>query len=62
VEAIVLTDGTVGDVRVRRSLDGELDVRGVMAVRRWTFRPATKAGSPVPVIVSIELTFCIRSC
>ena len=62
VEAIVLTDGTVGQVRIVRSLDDRfgLDQKAVEAVRRWRFRPGTRMGSPVPVLVNIELTFTLR--
>jgi protein TonB len=63
VEAIVLADGTVGDVRVVRSLDKEfgLDQQGIAAVKKWQFKPGKKDGAAVPVMVSIELTFSLRS-
>ena len=57
VEAIVLPNGTVGDTRITRSLDPDLDVAAQAAVRLWRFRPATKEGRAVPVRVVIELTF-----
>ncbi|MEW6319836.1 MAG: energy transducer TonB [Acidobacteriota bacterium] len=62
VECIVLPDGTVGDVRVTRSLDPVfgLDQEAVRAAREWRFIPGTKDGEPVPVIVTIELTFTLR--
>ena len=62
VEAVILSDGTVGDVRVIRSLDKELDAKAVMAVYRWKFSPAHKDGQAVPVIGTVALTFCLRSC
>jgi TonB family protein len=62
VEAIVLTDGSVGDVRIIRSLNAGLDRNAVLAVHHWKFRPATVNGQAVPVIVAIELTFCLRAC
>ena len=62
LEAVVLADGTVGDVRIIRSLDAAfgLDQNAIKAVRQWRFEPGSQAGTPVPVIVSIELTFTLR--
>ncbi len=62
IQAIVRTDGTVGDVSVIRSLDSTfgLDEEAMKAARRWRFRPGTRFGEPVPVIITIELTFTLR--
>ena len=61
VEAVVQRDGSVGLVRVVQSLDKEfgLDEQAVKAVRQWRFRPGKRDGTPVPVLVSIELTFVL---
>lgn len=62
LECIVLPDGTVGDVRVTRSLDPifGLDQEAIKAAKAWRFVPGTRLGQPVPVIVTIELTFTLR--
>ena len=62
VEAIVMTDGTVGQVQIVRSLDDRfgLDEKAIEAVKRWRFRPGTRQGKPVAVLVNIELTFTLR--
>ena len=62
LECVVLTDGSVGDVRVTRSLDSMfgLDQEAIAAARRWRFKPGTMNGKPVPVLISIELTFSLR--
>jgi protein TonB len=61
LEAVVLDDGQVGDVRVVRSLDpGGLDEQAIQAVSRWQFRPGRRDGVPVAVFVSIILDFSIR--
>jgi TonB family protein len=62
VECLVNADGSVGDVHVRRSLDSTfgLDQEAVKAARQWRFRPGTRLGEPVPVLVTIELTFTLR--
>src|SRR6266540_1302863 len=41
LEAIVLVDGTVGDITVTRSLDQKygLDQQAVLAMKQWVFEP-----------------------
>jgi TonB family protein len=62
VEAIVLPDGTVGDVSIVKSLDPTfgLDQEALKAAKKWRFAPGKKQGEPVAVLVSIELTFNLR--
>jgi TonB family protein len=62
MEAVVLPDGSVGDVRILRSLDRQmgLDDEAIKAVKQWRFRPGTRLGRPVPFLVNIELTFTLR--
>jgi TonB family protein len=62
LECVVLPDGSVGDVRVARPLDPTygLDEEAVKAAKRWRFTPGTKDGTPVPVVVTLELTFTLR--
>jgi periplasmic protein TonB len=62
VECVVNPDGTVGDVQIIRSLDSTfgLDQEAIKAAKQWLFTPGTRFGQPVPVIVTIELTFTLR--
>jgi TonB family protein len=62
LEAIVLPDGTVGEVHVSKSLDVKhgLDAEAVRTVKQWRFKPGTKGGQAVPVIVSIEMSFTLK--
>jgi periplasmic protein TonB len=62
VQCVVRADGSVGDVQVLRSLDPTfgLDQEAVKAARQWRFRPGTRLGEPVPVQITIELTFTLR--
>jgi TonB family protein len=62
VSAVVMPDGTAGDIRVQRSLDAVfgLDQEAVKAVRLWRFKPGTRFGQPVPVLVTIEVSFNLR--
>ena len=61
IEAVVLPDGTVGDITVVKSLDRVfgLDDRAVESVRQWRFAPGTRFGEPVAVLVVIEVFFNI---
>jgi periplasmic protein TonB len=64
MEAVVLPDGSVDPNRIKitRSLDSTfgLDQQAIIAVKQWRFRPGTYKGSPVPVLVNVELTFTLR--
>jgi protein TonB len=62
LECIVLPDGSVGDVKITKSLDSVfgLDQEAIKAARRWRFKPGIREGKPVPVIITIELTFTLR--
>lgn len=53
--AVIRADGTVGGVRVLRSVDERLDQFASDAIAKWQFQPATKNGDPVDV----EATFWI---
>ena len=60
VDAVVLKDGTVGDVTIKRSLDEDLDQEAIKATKQWRFKPGTKDGEAVSVQVQVELTFTLR--
>jgi TonB family protein len=62
LEAVVNPDGSVDHVKVTRSLDSTfgLDQEAIKAVRQWRFAPGMLQGRPVPVRVSVELTFTLR--
>ena len=59
VDAVVNADGSVGHVRVRKSLDWilGLDDAAVTATKHWLFRPGMKGGMPVATSVIIILEF-----
>jgi TonB family protein len=62
LEAVVLTSGQVGDIRTRRSLDSRLglDDQAIQALKSWRFKPGTYEGRPVPVVVTVALTFHLK--
>jgi len=53
--AVIHADGTVGSIRVLRSIDDRLDQYASQAIAKWQFQPATKNGAAVDV----EATFWI---
>jgi len=53
--AIIHADGTVGSVRVLRSVDDRIDQFASQALAQWQFQPAMKNG----VAVNVEATFQI---
>ena len=62
LECVVETDGSVGPVRVIRSLDAQygLDEEAIRVVKQWRFIPGMKEGTPVRVAVTIEMSFTLR--
>jgi TonB family protein len=55
--AVIHADGTVGDVRVLRSVDQRLDRFATEALALWKFDPATKNGKPVDVEATFQIPF-----
>jgi periplasmic protein TonB len=62
LQCVVRPDGSVSDIQVLRSLDSVfgLDQEAIKAARQWRFAPGTRMGQPVPVQITIELTFTLR--
>jgi TonB family protein len=62
MECVVRPDGTVNDITIARSLDATygLDDQAVKALEEWRFKPGQKAGEPVAVRVTIEMTFTLK--
>ncbi|HEY8173212.1 MAG TPA: energy transducer TonB, partial [Dehalococcoidia bacterium] len=59
MEAIIGVDGTVSDVRVLRSVP-LLDQAATDAVRQWEYTPTLLNGVPVPVIMTVTVTFTLN--
>jgi TonB family protein len=55
--AIIHRDGTVGEVRILRSLQGRLDENARLALSRWKFRPGTKNGQAVDLEAVVQIPF-----
>jgi len=57
VQVIIDRDGKVMDIKVLKGLSHGLTEEAVKAIRRWTFRPATFQGKPVPVFYTLTVNF-----
>jgi TonB family protein len=60
-EAVIDDQGSVGDVRVLRSADDQLDSAVVDAVRQWQFVPTTLNGTPTPSVLTVTVEFAIAA-
>jgi protein TonB len=62
VECVVQTTGICDRIHVVRSFDPAfgLDQEAINAAAQWRFRPGTRRGEPVPVIVTMEIAFALR--
>jgi protein TonB len=57
LRVIIGADGLPKNITVQRSLGMGLDEKAVEAVKQWRFKPGTREGKPVPVVVSMEVSF-----
>lgn len=59
IEALLLPSGDIGEVQVTKSLDATfgLDDQALCAALQWQFRPATRGGQPIAVIVTLVMEF-----
>ena len=59
LEAVILTNGRVGQIRLVQSLDPKhgLDDQAIKALRDWRFVPGSVNGQAVPVVVGVDLSF-----
>ena len=58
LRVLIMGDGTVGDVELKKSLEPSLDRQAMEAVKLWRFEPARDAdGDPVSVHQYVQVTF-----
>jgi TonB family protein len=57
ISLVVDTDGMPRNVRVIRPLGYGLDEKAVEAARKYRFKPAMRKGTPVPVLITVEVNF-----
>jgi TonB family protein len=61
LSGVIEVNGTVHDVKVVKSLDPGLDEKAVRALEKWRYAPGRKDGKPVPVGVTVEMKFELRT-
>jgi protein TonB len=59
IEATISTDGRVVDARVLRSVP-LLDQAALAAVRQWEYTPTMLNGVPVPVVMTVTVSFTLN--
>ena len=60
LESTVGVDGTVTDVKAVRPDSGVFVQAAIDAIRQWQFTPTRLNGEPVPVIMTVTVTFTTR--
>jgi TonB family protein len=55
--AVIHADGSIGNVKILRSVDDRLDRFATDAISQWKFDPATKNGTPVEVEATFQIPF-----
>ena len=60
-EAVIDEQGSIGEVRVLRSADEQIDAAVVEAVRQWQFIPTLLNGTPTPSLLNLTVEFVIAS-
>ena len=60
LEAVILHDGTVGNVRVVRGLGMGCTDAALAALKLWRFKPGERNGEPVDVYFTLTVDFILR--
>jgi TonB family protein len=62
LDAVVLADGTVGEVKVTESLDPlyGLDENAVKAMKQWEFKAGKKDGTAVAVRIHVVMNYSLK--
>jgi TonB family protein len=61
IEAQIGVDGTITSAKTIRSIGDDLDAAALDAVTQWRFTPTLLNGVPVPVIMTVSVTFRLDS-
>jgi protein TonB len=57
LQAIILTNGSVGGVSALSSPDPELAQAAIETVKQWRYQPTLLNGQPVELITTISVSF-----
>lgn len=60
IEARIERTGCVSEARVVRSVHQMLDEPALEAVSRWRYAPTTLNGEPVPLVMTVDVTYSLR--
>jgi TonB family protein len=60
LELIINETGTPEDIKIIRLAGFGLDEGAVQAVKNWVFKPSTRNGQPVKVVVKVEVNYKLR--
>jgi TonB family protein len=60
MECIVQPNGNCADVHVTKQLDPGLDREAINSLQAWRFQPGQRMGKPVPVLVTVDMSFTLR--
>ena len=61
LSVMVLDNGTVGEVRIKESSGYScLDSAALKTVKKWTFEPATRLGTAIPMWVDVPVRFTLK--
>ena len=59
LEAVITAEGRIADIRVADSV-ALLDEAAVVAIRQWQYEPGQLNGIPVPVPITVNVTFSLN--
>ena len=60
LQAVVQTNGDVGEVSVLASTNPMFNESAIAAVRQWKYKPALQNGRPVAVYYTVVVKFTLR--
>jgi TonB family protein len=60
ISCLVTKDGDTTEITVVKSLEPGLDAEAVNAARGWRFTPGKRNAKPVPVRLTLEVTFAVK--
>jgi len=58
--AVIHRDGSIGEIKVLKSVDERLDENAAKALARWHFKPGTKNGEPVDLEAVVQIPFRVK--
>jgi TonB family protein len=60
IDSMITATGCIARARVTRSVDPRLDWAALSAVTNWRFSPTFLNGTPVPVVMTVNVVFSLK--